>query len=176
MRYTDKVNTDGTPVVEGYPDIVGLQETRYVTGYALKKGMSYLTKQSEGSIGSTGSIVFRAAEAYLNYIEASYLKNKTIDATADKYWKALRSRAGINPDYMITVAATDMVKEAKNDFAAYTGGQLLTDKTLYNIRRERRGELVSEGMRMFDLYSLEQLVKLQMFPVQLKACICGLIV
>ena len=161
LRYTDKVNTDGTPVVEGHPDIIGLQETRYVTGYALKKGFSYLSQQSEGSAGSTGSIVFRASEAYLNYIEASYLKNKTIDATADKYWKALRERAGVNPDYNVTIAATDMAKEAKNDFAAYSAGQLLTDKTLYNIRRERRSELISEGMRMFDLRrwrALEELI------------------
>ena len=151
LRFTDKVNIDGTPMVEGHPDIIGLQETRYVTGYALKKGFSYMSQQAEGSAGSTGSIVFRASEAYLNYIEASYLKNKTIDATADKYWKALRTRAGVNPDYNVTIAATDMAKEAKNDFAAYSAGQLLTDKTLYNIRRERRGELISEGMRMYDL-------------------------
>lgn len=151
LRYTDRLNADGTPVLEEHPDIVGLQETRYVTGYALKKGFSYLSRQSEGSAGTTGSIVFRASEAYLNYIEASYLKNKTIDATADKYWKALRERAGVNPDYTVTIAATDMAKEAKNDFAAYSDGQLLTDKTLYNIRRERRSELISEGMRLYDL-------------------------
>lgn len=164
LRYIDKVNTDGTPIVEGYPDIVGLQETRYVTGYALKKGLSYLNKQSEGSAGSIGSIVFRASEAYLNYIEASYLKNKSINATADKYWKALRTRAGVNPDYTVTIAATDMVQEAKNDFAAYSGGQLLSDKTLYNIRRERRDELISEGMRMFDLKRWRALDQLKTKP------------
>ena len=164
LRYTDKVNTNGTPVVEGYPDITGLLETRYVTGYALKKGLSYLTKQSEGSAGSIGAIIFRASEAYLNYIEASYLKNNSIDATADKYWKALRERAGVNPDYNVTIAATNMVEEAKNDFAAYTGGQLLSDKTLYNIRRERRGELISEGMRMSDLKRWRALDQLKSNP------------
>ncbi len=152
------------PVLEGFPDIIGLQETRYVTGYALKKGMGYLSSQVVGSMGSTGSIVFRAVEAYLNYIEASYLKNKSLDAKATQYWRAIRARAGIEPDYMVTINATDMTKEAQNDFAAYSSGQLLTDKTLYNIRRERRCELMAEGMRMFDLKRWRALDQLKTNP------------
>lgn len=164
LRYTNKTNTDGTPVLEGHPDIIGLQETRYVTGYSLKKGMSYDAAQSEGNVGSIGSIVFRAAEAYLNYIEASYLKNKSVDAKADQYWKAIRTRAGINPDYTITVDATNMDEEAKNDLGAYSAGSLLTDKTLYNIRRERRDEFISEGMRMYDLKRWRSLDQLKTTP------------
>ena len=57
-----------------------------------------------------------------------------------------------------------MVQEAKNDFAAYSGGQLLSDKTLYNIRRERRDELISEGMRMFDLKRWRALDQLKTKP------------
>jgi hypothetical protein len=160
LRLTDTKD----PVLEGYPDIIGLQETRYVTGYALKKGMAYLSDQAVGSMGSTGSIVFRAAEAYLNYIEASYLKNKSLDAKADQYWRAIRTRAGVDPDYMITINNTDMSKEAKNDWAAYSGGQLLADKTLYNIRRERRCELMAEGMRMFDLKRWRALDQMKTTP------------
>jgi len=151
LRYTDKINPDGSPVLEGYPDITGLQETKYVTGYPVKKGMSYLFGESEGGQSSTGCIVFRATEAYLNYIEASYLKKGTIDGKADSYWRAIRNRAGVNPDYTATIAATDMSKEAENDFAAYSGGELLSDATLYNIRRERRCEFIAEGKRYFDL-------------------------
>jgi hypothetical protein len=66
LRYTDKTNVDGTPILEGYPDILGITETRYVTGYALKKGFSYLAQESEGSSGSIGSIIFRAAEPELH--------------------------------------------------------------------------------------------------------------
>ena len=54
-----------------------------------------------------------------------------------------------------------MNEEARNDFGAYSTGQLLTDKVLYNIRRERRTELMAEGMRMMDLRrwrALDQLV------------------
>lgn len=164
LRYTNKTNSDGTPILEGHPDIIGLQETRYVTGYALKKGLSYDATQSEGNVGSIGSIVFRAVEAYLNYIEASYLKNGNIDSKADQYWKAIRERAGINPDYNVTINATDMAEEAKNDWAAYSGGNLLTDKTLYNIRRERRDELMEEGMRMYDLKRWRSLDQLKTTP------------
>ncbi len=164
LRYTDKTNVDGTPVVEGYPDILGISEVRYVTGYAIKKGFSYLAAQSEGSAGSIGSIVFRATEAYLNYIEASYLKEGHINGKADQYWKAIRARAGVNTDYNITVNATEMTEEAKNDFAAYSAVQLLSDKTLYNIRRERRCELMAEGMRMFDLKRWRALDQLKTNP------------
>jgi hypothetical protein len=151
LRYTDKTNVDGTPILEGYPDILGITETRYVTGYALKKGFSYLAQESEGSSGSIGSIIFRAAEAYLNYIEASYLKEGSINSKADQYWKAIRERAGVESNYNVTVDATVLSEEAKNDFAAYSAGELLSDPILYNIRRERRCELMAEGLRMFDL-------------------------
>ena len=35
------------------------------------------------------------------------MKNNTIDATADKYWRALRTRAKVDPDYNKTIAATN---------------------------------------------------------------------
>lgn len=164
LRFTDRTAANGALILEGYPDIVGLQETRYVTGYALKKGFSYLAQNAEGSMGSTGSIVFRAVEAYLNYIEASYLKEKTINAKANQYWRAIRTRAGIEPDYMVTVNATNMNEEAKNDMAAYSAGQLLSDKILYNIRRERRLELIAEGMRYDDLKRWRALDQLKTNP------------
>jgi hypothetical protein len=151
LRFTDRTNADGSPILEGNPDIIGLAETRYVTGYAVKKGFSYLWANSQGSMGSTGSIVFRAVEAYLNYIEASYLKEKSINGKAAQYWRAIRQRAGVNPEFEVTINATNINEEAKNDLAAYSAGNLLSDMTLYNIRRERRSELVAEGLRFFDL-------------------------
>jgi hypothetical protein len=57
-----------------------------------------------------------------------------------------------------------MAEEAKNDWAAYSGGNLLTDKTLYNIRRERRDELMEEGMRMYDLKRWRSLDQLKTTP------------
>ncbi|MBF9252687.1 RagB/SusD family nutrient uptake outer membrane protein [Pontibacter sp. 172403-2] len=164
LRLTDLTNKDGSPILIGHPDIIGLQETRDVTGYSVKKGMTYQYDQTQGSMGATGSIVFRAAEAYLNYIEASYLREGMINGKADQYWKAIRERAGVNPDYTITINATNMAEEAKNDFAAYSAGQVLSDATLYNIRRERRDELMAEGMRYTDLKRWRALDQLKTDP------------
>lgn len=164
LRFTDKTNPDGSPVLSGRPDIVGLAETRDVTGYSVKKGFSYLASNAEGSLGNTGSIVFRAAEAYLNYIEASYMKEGVVNGKAAQYWQALRTRAGLNPDFNVTINATIMTEEAKNDMAAYSAGALLSDRTLYNIRRERRTELMAEGMRMYDLKRWRALDQLKSNP------------
>lgn len=49
----------------------------------------------------------------------------------------------------------------KLDWGAYTAGVLLSDPVLYNIRRERRCELMAEGLRWMDLVrwrSLDQMI------------------
>lgn len=160
LRFTDQTSSDGSPIEIAIPEIAGNQETRYVTGYGIKKGFSYMSSQIEGEAGTTGSVVFRAVESYLNYIEASYLKFGSIDGKAAAYWSAIRTRAGVNPDFNITIGNTEMAKEAKGDFGAFSAGSVLNDAILYNIRRERRNELMSEGLRYFDLKrwrSLDQL-------------------
>lgn len=149
--------------IEGYPDVTGSnRETSYGTGYAICKGGTFNGEQFTKIYGCyTGSIIFRSAEAMLNYIEACYEKNEALDGTASDYWKQIRIRAKVNPDYESTIAATDMQKEALNDWGAYSAGNLITP-TLYNIRRERRCELMAEGMRMFDLKrwrALDQLIE-----------------
>ena len=151
LKYTNKTAPDGTPLELEIPDLTGLSERKHVTGYSIKKGFSYLLENSDPSGDETGSVVFRATEAYLNYIEASYLKEGAVNSKAAEYWRAIRERAGVDPDFTKTAAATDITKEAENDFAAYSAGELLNDPILYNIRRERRGELMAEGMRYFDL-------------------------
>lgn len=148
--------------VEGYPNITSSNaEVGYGTGYALRKGGTFDGTQLTDNGGCyTGSIVFRSAEACLNYIEAYYEKNSSLDGTATQYWKNLRDRAKVNNDFNATIAATDMNKEALNDWGAYSAGQLISP-TLYNIRRERRSELMAEGLRMADLRrwrSLDQLI------------------
>ena len=157
--------TEGDVSLEPHPMIISNAiENKYITGYPVKKGLSYVRSQVEGLQGTIGSIVFRAVEAYLNYIEASYLKNGSIDSKADGYGKAIGERAGINSDYNVTIAATDMAEEAKNDMAAYSQGVLLADKVLYNIRRERRDELIAEGFRMDDLRRWRALDQLKTTP------------
>ena len=113
--------------------------------------------------GNTGCVIFRAAEAYLNYIEAHYVLNNSLDAKSIAYWKALRNRAGVDSDIQKTIAATDLSKE--NDFAVYSGDQQV-DATLYNIRRERRSEFIAEGLRLDDLYRWRALDRMKDYQVE----------
>lgn len=119
----------------------------------------------DGDYCVEGSPVFRAVEAYLNYIEASCMKNggSSIDSKADSYWKAIRERVGLPADYQMTVAATDLAKE--KDWAVYSGGQPVS-KLLYNIRRERRCELMEEGFRMNDLKRWRALDQIKNYQVE----------
>lgn len=118
------------------------------TGYIIRKG--WMDNDIDLNQPSPLSLpVFRAAEAYLNYMEADYVKNGSLDENSQKYWKALRKRAGVNTDYQITIDNTDLSKEI--DLGKYSGSSTV-DKTLYNIRRERRSEFIAEAMRKDDLY------------------------
>lgn len=142
---------DGTPSYCSIRFIYGDKGSLATTGFIIKKGKHYSSHMAnDHSAGTSGGIVFRAAEAMLIYMEASYEKNGRIDGTADGYWKALRRRAKVDEDYNKTIAATQMSEEAKGDFGAYSHGQLI-DATLYNIRRERRNELCAEALRWEDL-------------------------
>lgn len=131
------------------PTVIGLTEHRDRTGFRIRKHYCYdMTQIRSGIRGTNGLIVARAAEAYLNYIEASYVKNGSIDNTAATYWRQIRERAGVDPDFSKTIAATDLSKEP--DWGVYSGSQKV-DETLYNIRRERRCEFIGEGFRQRDL-------------------------
>ncbi|MDR0506749.1 MAG: RagB/SusD family nutrient uptake outer membrane protein [Dysgonamonadaceae bacterium] len=136
--------------VEPKPDILNTDgERKYNTGYAISKGMNYDYGQNRNGASANGSIVFRAAEAYLNYIEACYEKTGTIDGTAESYWKKIRDRAGVDVDFQKTIRNTDMSKEKLN-WASYSAGAQV-NTTLFNIRRERSSELFAEGLREQDL-------------------------
>lgn len=97
---------------------------------------------------TTAVPIFRAAECYLNYLEAYYMRYGNLGGNCDKYWKALRQRAGVDDNYTKTINNTQLDKE--NDLAVWSRGQEV-DKTLYNIRRERRCEFIAEGLRLDDL-------------------------
>lgn len=136
-----------------FPFIINLQETKMVTGYGIRKGFNLDPKYlSNGPlVEDTGSIVYRVAEAYLNFIEASYMLNNSLGAEARKAWGDLRERAGMPASSIdITIQNTNLDIEAKGDWAVYSAGQQI-DATLYNIRRERRCEFIGEGMRWNDL-------------------------
>lgn len=134
------------------PDILSEGQYRYPTGYLMRKGASFDIAQYININGSyMGVPIYRSAEALLNYMEASYEKKGVLDESAREYWTLLRQRAKVSDDIDHTVDLTDMEKESLNDWGAYSAGKVLTDKILYNIRRERRCEFISEGLRYMDL-------------------------
>lgn len=143
--------TDGTADLSTIRFVFGDAGSQAVTGFIIKKGKHYSPVMAQDhDSGVSGGIVFRGAEALLIYMEASYEKTKSIDASARQYWKALRRRAMVDEDFDKTINATIMSEEAKGDFAAYSHG-VFVDATLYNIRRERRNELSAEAFRWDDL-------------------------
>ncbi len=137
--------------------LLATDATQESTGYRQRKGKNYdPANLTAGVNDDSGHVLFRGAEAYLNYIEASYLLTGNLTAEAKGYWEKLRVRAGIDANTLdATITATDMSKEAdvtraSYDWAAFSAGQHI-DATLYSIRRERRCELAGEGFRMDDL-------------------------
>lgn len=133
------------------PNVISVEaQTSDNTGYRIRKCLTYNNKQiiSGQSQSTTGCIVFRGVEAYLNYLEAYYLRHNKVDGKAAAYWNAIRNRAGITGSFQTTIANTDMAQET--DLAAHPGSYEV-DATLYNIRRERRCEFIGEGMRWDDL-------------------------
>lgn len=151
--------------IETYPliwDNTG--ENGYATGYAMRKGGTFDKALTGNGAGYTGSITFRATEALLNYMEAEYMLTGDINSGRIlEYWKAVRTAAGFTgaaADPQTTIAATVMQNETL-DWGAYSAGELLTDATLYNIRRERRCELMGEALRWMDLQrwrALDQMI------------------
>jgi starch-binding outer membrane protein, SusD/RagB family len=116
----------------------------------------------------------------LNYIEAQYMLDHNLNAKSISYWKAIREAAGFTgeaADPQTTIAATDMAQELKGytdgsgtqyDWGAFSAGKALTDPTLYSIRRERRTELMAEGLRWMDLIRWRSLDQLMKQPYQLE--------
>lgn len=155
-------------------------DVTYTTGYAIRKGGTFNQNLAENQAGYTASITFRATEALLNYIEAQYMLDHHLNAKSISYWKAIREAAGFTgeaADPQTTIAATDMAQELKGytdgsgtqyDWGAFTAGKALDDPTLYSIRRERRTELMAEGLRWMDLIRWRSLDQLMKQPYQLE--------
>ena len=152
---------DNIATVEYFPEAPRLyvSDAKNATSTGYIQGKGYSLDYNDQLLGKdqTAFVVYRASEAYL--------KNGNIDATADKYWKALRARAGVDTDYQKTINATDMSKEALNGWDAYSHGALV-DATLYNIRRERRCEFIGEGFRYMDLIRWRALDQLNGYQLE----------
>ena len=108
------------------------------TGIGIKKGFTYTYPKGGNSHGRTrASIIFRGVEALLNYMEASYELNGKIDDSADKYWRAIRTRAYVEPDYNVTIKATDLEEEAKYDCQSVARALQYSPRTPSRTARRR---------------------------------------
>ena len=165
--YTNVGIADQQYPIELYPPIIGTYVTP--TGYLIRKGNNPDGIHHINGHAFIGCPVFRAAEAYLNYVEAYYERYRNLGGNCAKYWTAIRDRAHL-PNYEFTISKTDVTKEAPNDWGAYSAGHLV-DATLYNIRRERRCEFIGEGLRNMDLHrwrSMDQMIDTPYFVEGMK--------
>lgn len=143
------------------PALTSSGREKATTGYELSKWYCSERVQATQYTCTTAVPLFRSAETMLNYLEAYYERYGNLGGNCDKYWRTIRRRAGVNEDYNATIALTDLSKE--NDLGVYSRGQMVST-TLYNIRRERRCELLAEGQRLNDLKrwrSLDSMVDYQ---------------
>lgn len=115
-------------------------EFKNITGFQLRKGIdpTYPTAGGVQLPCDIGAIVFRYAEALLNYAEAKCELGEPVDY--DRSINLLRTRAGM-PPFSIP---SNLSSSDKIDY-----GYLITDE-LYEIRRERRIELACESFRSDD--------------------------
>lgn len=172
FKNMDYAKGDQSVEVEPIPNITNLQDEKgYSTGYSLRKGGTFDRALCSNWNGYTAAITFRATEALLNYIEAQYMLTKSLSSGKTiEYWKIIRERAGFTStgaDPLSTIAATDINKE-KLDWGAYTSGTLIADPVLYNIRRERRCELMAEGLRWMDLIRWRSLEQMKTTPYHIE--------
>ncbi len=142
-RYTQTIATPG--FIMTLPDLAvnlpAIGTSRTSTGYWNIKGRSSDLAQFNADKSDLDLFIFRYAEVLLNYAEAKYeLTGSLTIAELDKSINLIRDRVGMphlttNPD-----ADPNAVNYG------YTGAPLL-----YEIRRERRIELVGEGFRFNDI-------------------------
>lgn len=156
---------------EPYPTITTRNaENDYSTGYAIRKGGTFDKANTGNGNCYNAAEIFRATEALLNYMEAEYMLTNSLSGKVLEYWKDVRKAAGFTGDAVnpqVTIDATDMSKETA-DWGSYSAGKQLTDKTLYNIRRERRCELISEGLRGMDLQRWRSYDQLMTTPAHME--------
>ncbi len=179
FKNSDDKSGEQANLTEGYPAILDASDDYGCsTGYTLRKGGTFDKSLASNWNCYNAACSFRATEALLNYIEAEYMLTKNVNAgKIMTYWKKVRECAGFKGaaiDPMTTINATDMNKETAGlangtayDWGAFSGGKVV-DKITYCIRRERRSELIGEGMRWADLIRWRSLDQLKKFPYHIE--------
>jgi hypothetical protein len=109
------------------------------TGYLIMKGYNPNTIYHVQQFEETPSIIYRYAEALLNFAEAKAELGTITQADIDRSIKKLRDRVGM-PNLILTTITADPAW----DFPALS-------PIINEIRRERRVELALEGFRLPDI-------------------------
>lgn len=132
-----RCGTGEEPLYFDRPYIYLTGEQLCSTGYQLKKGSDPNTVDTENA--ETGVIIFRFAEALLNYAEARAELGELTQDDVNKTINVIRARVG--------VAALNMNAITNDPNWQYPE----ISPILNEIRRERRVELACEGYRLADL-------------------------
>lgn len=156
----------------------------YKSAFGYNNWKFYCTYLDMGSMRNeeTDMPIFRVEETMLNYAEAMCELGKFTQEVADRTINRLRTRANVAP---LIVSAITADFDPKRDLgnAAYSGDYAVSP-LLWEVRRERRIELFSEGFRFNDLrrwkkchYAMKkklgQYVRLADFPPNTKVMIDG---
>lgn len=149
QRFVQTIMNPGDPVTISLKN----DTTKYVlpllggaqtgpTGYESQKfRRPQLDPATGGASGELSFIIFRFAEALLNYAEAKAELGQLTQADVDLSINKLRSRVGM-PNMVLASIRTD----PKWPDYGYT-----VPNYLYEVRRERTVELMTEGFRLDDL-------------------------
>lgn len=127
--------------------------------YTWKYYNTHTLVHSAGSVNSTDFALFRMGEVMVNHAEAAWELGKFNQAIADETINKLRERAYVSP---MIVAEISAGFDPKRDQTI--------DPVLWEIRRERRVELMFEGFRNDDLlrWKKAEYMNKQQFGVYLK--------
>ncbi|QZT36923.1 RagB/SusD family nutrient uptake outer membrane protein [Halosquirtibacter xylanolyticus] len=132
---------NGAPnVIYELPPIQLTSDEKCTTGLANKKGLDTDYNQSYAHwLGTTGAIIFRYAEALLNYAEAKAELGSITQDDLDISINKLRDRVG-----MVHLELGAIVADPNWKFPTLT-------PIINEVRRERRIEMVATGYRFDDL-------------------------
>ncbi|MEN7547731.1 RagB/SusD family nutrient uptake outer membrane protein [Rapidithrix thailandica] len=138
----DPMTVEGGEVTRAFEksDLDATGESNCPTGYQIFKGADPDFEQHKGSyLSETGSIIFRYAEALLNFAEAKAELGTLSQGDLDKSINLLRARVNMSP-----LELSSITTDPNWDFPGLS-------PLLNEIRRERRVELAAEGYRYDDL-------------------------
>ncbi|MCD7937019.1 MAG: RagB/SusD family nutrient uptake outer membrane protein [Tannerellaceae bacterium] len=115
--------------------------------YVWKYYNSHTPAHSANQVNSTDAVIFRMGEVLVNYAEAAWELGLFDQGVADATINKLRERAHVAPMKINAITADFDPKRDQT-----------VDPVLWEIRRERRVELMFEGFRYDDLRRWEKAV------------------